>query len=835
MKDNKKIKSYISLFSGAGIGCYGFKKNGFECIATNEIIHRRLEIQKFNNKCRYQSGYIFDDISKEETKQRIFTELSLWKRKHKVKDLDVIIATPPCQGMSVANHKKKNELKRNSLVVESIYMTKNILPKIFIFENVRSFLNTICTDIDNKSITINEAIGKHLDPNYHILSKVCNLKNYGSNSSRTRTIVIGVRKDLKNISPFDLFPDKKKPKNLKHLIGDLKSLKDMGEIDSNDIYHSFREFDRRMIPWIELLDEGQSAFDNNSKERIPHRVINGEIVFNKSSNADKYRRCFWNQIGPCIHTRNDILASQSTIHPSDNRVFSIRELMRMMTIPKNFKWHSRSFKELSSLSLLEKKKLLKKSDSNIRQCIGEAVPTYPMTDISSKINNYLTNADQLTLSKVKKIILDYDLGNIDNILLFINENQKKYSINELFFICEIANAKRLENAAFFTRSDIVYSIIKDLPKFSKKKILKILEPSVGVGNFLPQIIEKYKDVKSIEIDVYDIDINSIKILSSLLKIINPPSNFKINIINQDFLLSNTSKKYDLVVGNPPFKKIVGNKELLSLYRLNAINKESKNIFSFFLDKSINLGRYVSLIMPKSLTHTPEFDKTRDMLNSYNLLKICDYGEKGFNGVKIETISILLEVKKEKSDNILIESFIRNSQKFEMKNYIFSKNFPYWIIYRDKKFDKTLSKMQNGTFDFKRDRQITKKITKKSGKFRVLKSRNIGNNKIIDNKKSDCYVDSIDNLSISKFMNSGAVLIPNLTYYPRGCFLPKNVIADGSVALLFVKRGVRKPNKKDLDFYGTEEFEYYYRVARNFGTRSLNIDNNSIFFFGLLKN
>ena len=28
--------TYISLFSSAGVGCYGFKTEGFECVATNE-------------------------------------------------------------------------------------------------------------------------------------------------------------------------------------------------------------------------------------------------------------------------------------------------------------------------------------------------------------------------------------------------------------------------------------------------------------------------------------------------------------------------------------------------------------------------------------------------------------------------------------------------------------------------------------------------------------------------------------------------------------------------------------------------------------------------------
>jgi DNA (cytosine-5)-methyltransferase 1 len=54
------------------------------------------------------------------------------------------------KGMSVANHKKGDELNRNSLVIESILLTKEIQPRFFIFENVRAFLNTICTDIDQR-------------------------------------------------------------------------------------------------------------------------------------------------------------------------------------------------------------------------------------------------------------------------------------------------------------------------------------------------------------------------------------------------------------------------------------------------------------------------------------------------------------------------------------------------------------------------------------------------------------------------------------------------------------------------------------------------------------
>src|SRR5574344_383629 len=128
--------NYISLFSASGIGCYGFKEQGYNCIATNEFLSKRLEIQKYNNKCKFDSGYIQGDIFQQEIKDKIFNEI----KKHNVNDIDILIATPPCQGMSDANHNKKDkDIKRNSLVVESIKMILLIKPKVFGFENVKAF------------------------------------------------------------------------------------------------------------------------------------------------------------------------------------------------------------------------------------------------------------------------------------------------------------------------------------------------------------------------------------------------------------------------------------------------------------------------------------------------------------------------------------------------------------------------------------------------------------------------------------------------------------------------------------------------------------------------
>lgn len=85
-------------------------------------------------------------------------------------------------------------------------------------------------------------------------------------------------------------------------------------------------------------------------------------------------------------------------------------------------------------------------------------------------------------------------------------------------------------------------------------------------------------------------------------------------------------------------------------------------------------------------------------------------------------------------------------------------------------------MHFNVFKAYRDRFITKSITKPEGKIRVLKSRNIGDNQIINITDYDSYIDSIKDLDVAKFLNKkNCVLIPNLTYHPRACFLPEGAL------------------------------------------------------------
>lgn len=833
-KDNKL--TYISLFSSAGVGCYGFKMEDFECIATNELIERRIDVQKANNKCKYNTGYICGDITSDETKKILFNEIEMWKKEEKIKNVDVVIATPPCQGISVANLKKKNEINRNSLIIESIKIIKDIKPNFFIFENVAAFLKTACIDIDEEVKSIEDAINSNLENEYIIMSRVVNFKDYGSNSSRTRTLVIGVKKDYQdNISPIDLFPKKHKVKTLKDIIGNLKPLNEFGEIDDNDIYHFFRIYPEHMRTWIHDLKEGESAFDQEDDSKKPHTIVDGKIKINAQKTGDKYKRQYWDKVAPCIHTRNDQLASQNTIHPTDDRVFSIRELMKIMTIPNSFKWVYEDEKNLNSMSKEDKRKFLKKEEIKIRQSIGEAVPTEIFRQIAFNIKNSIGRKNY-NLREINTIIKNNKLIDNGNLREYIISNKKELSFATLSKIAELSNAERNNEEAFYTNKSLLNYIYKELPIINKKEI-RVLEPSVGVGNFVPYIISKYSYAEKLIIDVVDINKYSLNILKELLKIIDVPENVKINYIEDDFLLHNFDCRYDVVTGNPPFSKMTNNNKKLKAYRVNCINEESNNTSSYFLEKATKISDNVVMIMPKFLLNTIEYKKTRDYLNTFNIKSIIDFGEKGFEGVLIETICININTL-DKPNNTYINSITYGIELNQKQKYITDNKLPYWIIYRDNEYDLVSSKLELGIFDVFRDRQITNNNTNKDSKgIWVIKSRNISDDaRSIDHIVDyDQYIDKdVSKFEIYKYIDDENIYItPNMTYKPRVCKKPKGTLVNGSLAILIPKAGVVL-SEKDMLYISSDEYRKFYRIARNYQTRSLNIDKTSVFFFGKLK-
>lgn len=830
--------TYISLFSSAGVGCYGFKMEGFSCIATNELIDRRLDVQRANDKCQFASGYVGGDITDASVKERIYTEVARWEKLGNDR-VDVVMATPPCQGISVINHKKNDrEIKRNSLVIESVEIIQRLRPRVFIFENVQAFQKTLCITRTGETMPIGQFIQQALGGDYVISGRVLNFMNYGSNSSRTRTLVIGIDRDYRNqFVPYDLFPPYRKEPTLRDVIGHFEPL-EWGRISDNDFYHAFRVYDEKMRPWIHDLKEGECAFDNPDPSQRPHKVVDGKRIENSRKNRDKYTRQKWDRFIQCVHTRNDQLAAQNTVHPVEDRVFSIRELMEMMTIPSTFRWMPMGLQQLNALSPDEKKKVYKTHETNIRQCLGEAVPTEIIRQIASGIKQQLLDQKQ-SPAKINRIITEYNLTDPLSLVRFIDKNPLAMPVAALMRVAELCNAKREENEAFYTNKFIVNDVMNFLPEFGKPSI-KILEPSVGVGNFLPFLFKRYSSVPHVDLDVLDIDEDSIRLLRLLLSKMEIPANFQVNIIRDDFLTREFDCKYDLVVGNPPFSKLRGDLSKYEVVLARNVNRETKDLAELFLEKSMAISGCVALVLNKTLLTMDEYGATRELLRRNRMSAILDFGRYGFTGVSIETMCLIVEPKKSPQET-LVYNMKYNRQMRVDQHYIADRRFPYFIIYRDSEFDQVASKMQFGIFNVVRDRQITKKQLVNApgdGRIRVIKARNIADDgSIVDIDGYDVYMDANEaqKCSIFKYYEDASVyLSPNMTYNPRVIRNTGKWIPDGSVAVLIPSAGVAL-SKRQMSYFSTDEFRRFYAVARNYSTQSINIDKTSVFFFGAVSN
>ena len=800
-----KKRTYISLFSSAGVGCYGFHLNDFECVATNEILPERLNVQKYNHKCKYESGYIGGDITSVETKELLYSQITKWKEEENLKQVDVIFATPPCQGMSTANYKKKNEKPRNSLVVEAIKIIKDVLPKVFVFENVRAFMKTTCKDLSGEDMPIGESITKNLSEFYNIEYKVINFKEYGIPSSRPRTIVIGTSKKMRNVSPLNLFPIRQTEITLRQVIGNLRPLK-YGERDPEDIYHFFREYPRHMQSWISELKEGQSAFENEDPNRRPFQLNkSGEKVANKGAYmGNKYRRLFWDKPCACIATRNDQLASQDTIHPRDNRVLSIRELMRLMTIPDDFQWSSTSLNKIKDPELF-----LKDNELNIRRCIGEAVPTGIVAQIAQNIN---------TMLEFEEFVAEYDTKQLD---LYLKDNKllKNFYIDTYLKEKMIVDAK--ERGSFYTSQRVVYESIRKIK--IESPIIRILEPAVGLGAFIPQLTTLFSNAEKIIIDCVEIDAETIKSLQESLKKIKLGVNVELNIFNADFLTFPLQEKYDLVVTNPPYGKTKEKYPLLT----NGAHRTS-NLFALFLLKIYNVATEIVCVIPKNFAIADEFFSVRKTYETYPIVRICDFGVKFFEKVFVEIISI--HFSKKYSANTEITDFINDKKYEKPQGYIYHEKL--WLLYRDAWFDNYIKTLRLGVFDFFRDRSITNAALSDSGRIRVLRSKNIQDDgSIVCKPGYDKFVDNVSCFAVGTYLNSNAVIMPNFTYNTRAAILPRNTIPNGSIVILIPQKNLKKI---DLRLYATPSFRKYYAIVKSYSKFTLNIDDCSVYYIGVKK-
>lgn len=337
------IKS-ISLFSSAGIATMMLKNIGIEIVVANELIKKRAE---FHKHIYPDIPIVIGDITNHEIKTQI--------EKFITKDVKMLIATPPCQGVSSLGANKKNEdfVKddRNYLIYDIFYFIDKFDFEFVLIENVSKFLKmnfpTLRGLVNIKDIILNRYSNRYIVEFLDI-----NAKDYGIPQSRPRSFIKLYKKNKSWPNP-----EKTPEITLKDAIGHLPSL-ESGE-DSGIKNHKAKIHNDREINCMKYTATGKSAMKN-----LVHypKKANGSRV---TGFHNTYKRLEWDKPCHARTTNNGNIGSHNNVHPgreqkdgtySDARVLTIRELFIVSTIdpdldvPSNF------------------------SESFIREIVGESVP-----------------------------------------------------------------------------------------------------------------------------------------------------------------------------------------------------------------------------------------------------------------------------------------------------------------------------------------------------------------------------------------------------------------------------------------------------------------------------
>jgi len=330
----------LSLFANVGIGEIYMKKHNIDIVVANELLTNRAEFYRsIYNDCNMIDGDITDI--------NIFNKVLC---EAKSNNCEFLIATPPCQGMSVAGKMDEND-SRNILIKYVVNVIEKLRPKYIIIENVAGVLQTFIT-INNSKIRIVDYIKDSLEPiGYKINYQVIDVADYGTPQTRKRAIFL-----ISNIGYWN-FPPKEKKITVREAISHLPSI-ESGEVSDID-YHFAKQHNKNHILWLQHTPSGKTAFDN---EIYYPQKDNGERIKGYSTT---YKRIDWDKPAPTITMCNGAISSQNNVHPgrikkdglySDARVLSLKEIFILTGLPDN--WHPPKWA----------------SENLIRQVIGEGVP-----------------------------------------------------------------------------------------------------------------------------------------------------------------------------------------------------------------------------------------------------------------------------------------------------------------------------------------------------------------------------------------------------------------------------------------------------------------------------
>ncbi|EPY04403.1 DNA-cytosine methyltransferase [Paenibacillus alvei TS-15] len=346
----------LDLFAGCGGLSEGFVTAGFNVAASIEIDEKACETKRLNHP---DTKVIQADLT-----QYSPTDLL---EETKIKEFDLIIGGPPCQGFSLIGTRlgtsklgKFIEDPRNKLYKEFVKYVRFFQPKMFLMENVPGLFSMHQGQIKEQILedfSMDDPNGEFIG--YEVKAQIVKAVEFGVPQTRERAIFIGVRKDISVTfeHPSAVFTEdnyftvrdaigdlpklgikdgkpkvpytQKTNKYLELLNGKAKRIKRNNGYEEGYLYNHVTRFHNDRDRDIFRMIEPFQKLKDLDPEIIPIRLRNGFDDF--------YRKMDFNKPSPTIiaHLYKDGLAF---VHPDGEqaRSISIREAARLQSFPDSF-------------------------------------------------------------------------------------------------------------------------------------------------------------------------------------------------------------------------------------------------------------------------------------------------------------------------------------------------------------------------------------------------------------------------------------------------------------------------------------------------------------------
>lgn len=427
--NKKRSLKGVSLFSSAGIGDLGFRAAGVQFLAMCELEEERSALAKLN----YPEAQHFvqgieeaaDGLCKHVSGQLAATGDELFL---------LVCTAPcqgmskNGQGklLNLARKGVRPQLDpRNRLILHALNVIRRLRPVWVVFENVIEMRNTHIEDEDQKLQPILEIIQRSLHPiGYVGAAYDVEFADYGIPQRRQRLITVYTRDPAATqrfIAGVPLIPS---PTHSKYPSGKLRpwvsvneALADFPPLDARCEktarcewipFHYVPILDPKKYEWIRHTPPGRSAFDNQCvnpkcgyQYNLVHGASHGSDGINRahkdtplycercgsllprpyteekgggkrimSGYTSAYKRMDGSLPAPTLTRNLSYACSDQKIHPTQNRVLSLAEAMRLQTIDRySYKWGPIFVKRGN-----RRVKTNVAPDSLIRLVIGESVP-----------------------------------------------------------------------------------------------------------------------------------------------------------------------------------------------------------------------------------------------------------------------------------------------------------------------------------------------------------------------------------------------------------------------------------------------------------------------------